>query len=105
MQSSSDVMETVELFKILGKRVTKLPAPQQDEIIETVLGMIDQSEQMNKSSALIPCQQFQGLQQQQQHQWEPGFNLTKSVSSFVLTNHGGTQLTATSLTSSPSDIV
>ena len=91
-------METVEqLFKILGKRVSKLPVPQQEEIIEAVLGMLDLTEQMNKSS----------LQENEQQEWEPGFNLTKSVSSFVLSSSEGgvKQIKATGLSSSPSDIV
>ena len=110
-------METIELFKIIGKRVTKLPPAQQEDIIETMLGLIDATERMNRSAA-FGC----GPQQQQQNQqWngysEPtgGFNLTKSVSSFALTGTGfgpmsgsvgsGMDVELGALTSSPSNLL
>lgn len=95
-------METIELFKIIGKRVAKLPPAQQEDIIETMMGLIDATERMNRSAA------FGGQ--------AGGYNLTKSVSSFALTSDsigfgpisgtgGGMDVEFGALTSSPSNLV
>lgn len=94
-------METIELFKIIGKRVAKLPPVQQEDIIETMMSLIDATERMNRSAA------FGGQ--------AGGFNLTKSVSSFALTGDPagfgamsgtiGMDVELGALTSSPSNLV
>ena len=45
-------METVPLFTAMGHRVAKLPPAQQNEIIGSVLRMIDASQQLHDSAAL-----------------------------------------------------
>ncbi|KAL1378356.1 hypothetical protein pipiens_015633 [Culex pipiens pipiens] len=93
----------VFFLEIIGKRVAKLPSAQQEDIIETMMGLIDATERMNRSAA------FGG-------QLAGGFNLTKSVSSFALTSDstgfgpmsgtgGGMDVEFGALTSSPSNLV
>ncbi|XP_038121315.1 uncharacterized protein LOC6038481 [Culex quinquefasciatus] len=92
----------VFFLEIIGKRVAKLPPAQQEDIIETMMGLIDATERMNRSAA------FGGQ--------AGGFNLTKSVSSFALTSDsigfgpisgtgGGMDVEFGALTSSPSNLV
>lgn len=97
-------METIELFKIIGKRVTKLPPAQQEDIIETMLNLIDATERMNRSAG--------GFGGDFYRQQQPGFNLTKSASSYALT--GGADFDPLNaagmdgmgaLTSSPSNLL
>lgn len=91
-------METIELFRAIGKRVSKLPAVQQEEIIETVLNMVEATERMNRSASLRKS--------------SSGFDsvaLTKSVSCLPLTTTSAEQTCDLDLTaplvSSPSDII
>uniref|UniRef100_A0A182QCV8 Uncharacterized protein n=1 Tax=Anopheles farauti TaxID=69004 RepID=A0A182QCV8_9DIPT len=89
-------METVRLFKAMGERVATLPAPQQKEIIDSVLHMIDASQKLNHSAPLA----------QSSFQRPPQYNLTKSVSHSATTfaTTSATSTTAT-LFSSPSYIL
>uniref|UniRef100_A0A182MZS1 Uncharacterized protein n=1 Tax=Anopheles dirus TaxID=7168 RepID=A0A182MZS1_9DIPT len=92
-------METVRLFKAIGERVAKLPPPQQTEIIDSVLQMLDASQKLNHSAPLT----------QSDFQRPPRYNLAKSVSHSAATTPSSAARTAalptTTLVSSPSYIL
>uniref|UniRef100_A0A182K147 Uncharacterized protein n=1 Tax=Anopheles christyi TaxID=43041 RepID=A0A182K147_9DIPT len=87
-------METIQLFKAMGQRVAKLPPAQQNEIIDSVLQMIDASQKLHDSAALT----------QANFQRPARYNLSKSVSQSAATLLGGgaSSLIASPIVSSPS---
>uniref|UniRef100_A0A182PTF6 Uncharacterized protein n=1 Tax=Anopheles epiroticus TaxID=199890 RepID=A0A182PTF6_9DIPT len=80
-------METVQLFTAMGQRVAKLPPAQRNEIIDSVLQMIDASQKLHDSAALT----------QADFQRPVRYNLAKSVS-----QSAAPTLVASPLVSSPS---
>jgi hypothetical protein len=95
-KNTSETETTAVLFKIISKRVAKLPPVQQEEVIESLCKMVTDLERMNKSSALKPAAK--------QLKDAPATMLGKSATCMLIIEENDPEFAA-SLISSPSNIL